>query len=168
MPATATRRNPVALLGAWFLAVAGYVGGLTLLLGAAARWVGLGILRRARFGWAALAVQGVRLGVRSVGIVVLVQLFIGVILALQMAPPLKPYGQVDAGGQHHRRGRLPRCWGRSSRPSCSAASPGRPSRPSWAPWSSAEEIEALQAIALNPVRFLVVPRVLATVVMLVC
>ena len=43
----------------------------------------------------AVAEQMIRVGVRSVGIIVLVQMFIGAILALQLAPILESYGQVE-------------------------------------------------------------------------
>jgi phospholipid/cholesterol/gamma-HCH transport system permease protein len=47
--------------------------------------------------------------------------------------------------------------GRSSARSCSRASPGRASPPRSARWSCPEEIEALEAQAISPIRFLVVP-----------
>ena len=108
-----------------------------------------------------------RVGVQSIPIVCLVLFCIGAILALQMAPILKQYGD----------GRI--TWPTSS-PSPSAAS--------WGRWSGhradricrrsiaaeigtmvvSEEIEALEAHAIDPIRFLVLPRVLATTVMMVC
>jgi phospholipid/cholesterol/gamma-HCH transport system permease protein len=47
----------------------------------------------------------------------------------------------------------------------SLAEAGRQSQPNWHDESS-EEIEALQVMAINPIRFLVVPRFLAMLVML--
>ena len=81
-------------LGARVLGLVSYVGGLVLLLGAALRLSWQGALGR-RASREATAIQMVRVGVHSVAIVSLVQLFIGVILALQMAPPLEPLGQLD-------------------------------------------------------------------------
>ena len=48
-----------------------------------------------RLGRTAVAAQAVRVGVHSIGIVVLVEFFIGAILALQLAPVLESYGQLD-------------------------------------------------------------------------
>ncbi|MHC4064678.1 MAG: ABC transporter permease, partial [Planctomycetota bacterium] len=73
-----------------------FVGGLAALLGTTARWCYRGLfvpgikLRRS-----ALAGQMVRIGTRAVPIVLLVQVFIGIILALQMAPTLASYGQLE-------------------------------------------------------------------------
>ena len=91
MSRTATRRNPVSLIGARVLGVFSYAGGMSLLLGSTAKWAFRGMFtRKVRLGRQALAAQMVRVGVYSCAIVMLVQTFIGVILALQMAPPLKP------------------------------------------------------------------------------
>ena len=74
-----------------------YVGGvLQLLLDVIAR-VRLGLTTRgARISGDALIRQAVRVGVRSIPISVLVQLFVGIILALNMAPTLASYGQIEA------------------------------------------------------------------------
>ena len=149
------------------LAGLAYAGGMTLLLGDAARWVGRSMVRRkVRFGRKALAEQMVRVGVRSSAIVLLVQLFMGVILALQMAPPLEPYGQES---------RISMIIGvagfRMLAPILTAVVlsgfAGASIAAELGTMVVAEEIEAMRAMALNPVRFLVVPRVLATTVMLV-
>ena len=81
-------------LGARVLGLVSYVGGLVLLLRAVLGSSWQGALGR-RASREAATYQMVRVGVRSVGIVSLVQLFIGVILALQMATPLEPLGQLD-------------------------------------------------------------------------
>lgn len=91
-----TRKNVIELLGGRVLSAVRYGGGMTLLLGSTLRWTVRGLLApSARRGRQSLAGQIVRIGVGSLGIVMLVQLFIGVILTLQMTPPLKPFGQVD-------------------------------------------------------------------------
>jgi phospholipid/cholesterol/gamma-HCH transport system permease protein len=86
------RRNVVESLGAAVLTVVSYLGGMSLLLQSALRAGWRGSLSR-RSARESLASQMVRVGVRSVGIVCLVQVFIGVILALQMAPPLSTWKQ---------------------------------------------------------------------------
>ncbi len=96
MAAATLVRNIVESIGAITLGGIRYAGGMSLLFGAVVRSVWEGIFTpKVRPKRKALAQQIVRLGVRSIGIVVLVQLFIGVILTLQMTPPLEPWGQVD-------------------------------------------------------------------------
>ena len=73
-----------------------FIGGAVLLVGETASWVVRSLfLREVRFGREHLFAQMVRVGVRSIPIVSLVQIFIGIILALQMAPTLRDYGQVQ-------------------------------------------------------------------------
>ena len=165
MPATANTRNVVEALGATVLAVARYAGGMLLLLGSTAAWSVRGLFtRKFRFGREALARQMIRVGVRSLGIVMLVQGFIGVILALQMAPPLGQFGQepmiasvIGVAGF--------RMLGPIITAVVLSGFAGASIAAEIGTMVVAEEIEALEAIALNPVRFLVVPRVLATFVM---
>jgi len=158
----AHRPGLLTAVGARLLAGVSYVGGMALLLGETARRAWQATVRpRGRAGKRALRVQMVRVGVRSAGIVCLVQLFIGVILALQMAPPLEPWGQVDkianiigvAGF---------RMLGPIITAVVLSGFAGASIAAELGTMVVAEEIEALEAHALNPVRFLVVPRVVAT------
>ena len=165
MNGRAGQRNFVAAMGAALLAGVCYVGGMALLLGQTAGWTWRGLFsRKVRLGRQALALQMVRVGVRSVGIVCLVQLFIGVILALQMAPALAEWGQeggianIIALAGFRMLGPIITAVVLSGFAGASIAA-------ELGTMVVAEEIEALQAHALNPVRFLVVPRVLATFVM---
>ena len=103
MSEPAGRANPIAALGARLLGGLSYLGGMALLLGETARRAWQQLARpKGRAGQRALRQQMVRVGVRSVGIVCLVQVFIGVILALQMAPPLEPWGRNVASVVHVR------------------------------------------------------------------
>lgn len=119
------------------------------------------IQRRARFGAQALAVQIVRVGTRSIGIVLLVSGCIGIILALQTAPSLKEFGQVD---------KVANLVGvavfRELGPLIAAivltGFAGASIAAELGTMKVGEEIEALEAMALNPIRFLVMPRVIAT------
>jgi len=160
-------RDRVSAIGAKVLRGFRYVGGMAYLLADVVRWVGRGVVaRKARIKGDALAVQCVRVGVRSLGIVSLVQLFIGVILALQMAPPLEPWGQVDkianiigvAGF---------RMLGPIITAVVLSGFAGASIAAELGTMVVHEEIEALQAHALNPVRFLVIPRMLATFTMMI-
>ncbi len=160
----AAQRNFVEAVGARVLGGVCYLGGITILLGRAVS-VSRATLARSS-GRDALIVQMVRVGVRSVGIVCLVQIFIGVILALQLAPPLEPWGQVEmianiigiAGF---------RMLGPILTAVVLSGFAGASIAAELGTMVVAEEIEALQAHALNPVRFLIVPRLLATFVMMI-
>ncbi|HIB01618.1 MAG TPA: ABC transporter permease [Phycisphaerales bacterium] len=119
-----------------------------------------------RFGRAATVGQIVRIGARSVGIVALVCGCIGLILAIQMEPPLSTFGQTD---------KIANIVGvavlRELGPLISAivltGFAGAAIAAELGTMVVGEEIEALEAQALNPIRFLAVPRVLATVLSLI-
>lgn len=143
------------------------LGGMAYLLGDALVWTGRGLFKPGiRIGRAALRDQMVRVGVDSIGIVVLVQMFIGCILALQLAPVLRSYGQVEqvavvvAIAIVRELGPLITAIVLSGFAGASiAAEVGA--------MVESEEIKALRAHALNPIQFLIVPRFLATTLMIV-
>jgi phospholipid/cholesterol/gamma-HCH transport system permease protein len=144
-----------------------YLGGIGYLLYDAHRWLLRGVCtRRDRVGAPAVASQMVRVGVRSIPIIVLVQTFIGIILTLQMAPTLQAYGSLDrvanivAIAMFRELGPLLSAIVLSGFAGASIAA-------EIGAMVEAEEIKALRAHALDPIRFLVLPRFLATVVMLV-
>lgn len=143
-----------------------YAGGVGYLLIDTASWTCRGLfLRGVRFGWPALVSQMVRVGVRSIPIIVLVQTFIGIILALQLQPTLEQYGSTD---------KIANIIGiamfRELGPLLSAVVlsgfAGASIAAEIGAMVESEEIKALRAHALNPIRFLVVPRTLATIIML--
>lgn len=143
-----------------------FVGGINQLVAEAARWTFRGLFtRRVKLGRTALATQMVRVGVRSIPIIILVQTFIGIILALQLAPTLASYGQLErvadvvAIAMFRELGPLISAVVLSGFAGASIAA-------ELGAMVEAEEIKALRAHALNPVHFLVVPRYLATVMML--
>jgi phospholipid/cholesterol/gamma-HCH transport system permease protein len=144
-----------------------FVGGMALLLRDVFKRLGGALLApKAKLGRASLFSQMMRVGVRSIPIVILVQTFIGIILALQMAPTLQAYGQVErtadivAIAVFRELGPLISAIVLSGFAGASIAA-------ELGAMVEGEEIKALRAVALNPVQFLVVPRVLATTVMLV-
>jgi phospholipid/cholesterol/gamma-HCH transport system permease protein len=158
----------IAATGAAVIGFASYLGGMALLLGSTLRWLAPTLLgSHGRAGRAAVATQLVRVGVRATGIVCLVQLFIGVILALQMAPPLEnPYHQsqmvasiIGVAGF--------RMLGPIITAVVLSGFAGASIAAELGTMVVAEEIEALTAHALNPVRFLVVPRVVATFIAMI-
>ncbi len=153
--------------GAMWLRIFSLIGGVSYLIQDVARWVGRSLFtRRVRFGRTALVTQLVRTGVRATGIVTLVCGCVGFILALQMEPPLADFGQSD---------KIANIIGvailRELGPLISAivlaGFAGASIAAELGTMVVGEEIEALEAHALNPIRFLVVPRVLATIIALV-
>jgi len=117
-------------------------------------------------GRESLIFQMVRVGVKAIPIVVLIQLAIGMILPLQMFPKLDEFGQAEQIATINAIAAF-----RELGPLMTAIVLGGFAGASIAAelgtMVTAEEIEALESLALSPVRFLVVPRVLATVVMMV-
>lgn len=143
------------------------IGGVAYMLGDVLVWLIQAIVfRRVRIGRTALVTQMVRVGVRSTGIVILVSGCIGFILALQMKPPLAEFGQAD---------KIANIVGvavfRELGPLIAAivltGFAGAAIAAELGTMVVGEEIEALEAHALNPIRFLVVPRVIATTLSLV-
>jgi phospholipid/cholesterol/gamma-HCH transport system permease protein len=116
----------------------------------------------ARIGRTAIVSQIVRVGVRSVGIVSLVSGCVGLILAFQLAPPLDDFGKRDLIANI-----IGVAVTRELGPLIGAivltGFAGASIAAEIGTMVVSEEVEALEAHALNPVRFLVVPRVLAAV-----
>lgn len=143
-----------------------FLGGLSYLFGQTLGWIGRSIVRKdTKFRFGAVAVQMIRVGVRSIPIIALVQVFIGIILALQLAPTLQTYGQIErvadvvAISVFRELGPLISAIVLSGFAGASIAA-------EIGSMVESEEIKALRAMALDPVHFLVVPRFVATVVML--
>lgn len=171
MTDSTAKRRPVTTgietIGGLVSAPLEFVGGLTWLLHDLLRWVLRSVFsRRIRFGKSAFISQMVRVGVRSISIVLIVSSSIGLILALQTAPSLAQFGQVD---------KVANLVGvavfRELGPLIAAivltGFAGASIAAEIGTMVVGEEIEALESMALNPVRFLVVPRVLASAISLV-
>lgn len=165
--------DPIALMRAFeawgdlWIRVFEFLGGVAGLLIDVFVWLWKSIFSKdVRFGRAATVGQLVRIGARSVGIVALVCGCIGLILAIQMEPPLSTFGQTD---------KIANIVGvavlRELGPLISAivltGFAGAAIAAELGTMVVGEEIEALEAQALNPIRFLAVPRVLATVISLI-
>ncbi|HIA72053.1 MAG TPA: ABC transporter permease [Phycisphaerales bacterium] len=153
--------------GALWMGVFEFLGGITGLLLDVFKWIYRSIFYKdIQFGRAATVGQIVRIGFRSIGIVCLVCGCIGLILAFQMEPPLATFGQTD---------KIANIVGvavlRELGPLISAivltGFAGAAIAAELGTMVVGEEIEALEAQALNPIRFLAVPRVIATVISLV-
>lgn len=117
---------------------------------------------RVRLGWAAAVSQIIRVGLRSIGIVSLVSGCIGFILAFQLSPPLDEFGQKELVANIVSVAVL-----RELGPLIAAivltGFAGASIAAEIGTMVVSEEVEALEAMALSPVRFLVVPRVIASV-----
>ena len=144
-----------------------FLGGVVGLLIDVIGWLRRSMFsKEVRLGKAATVNQIVRIGARSVGIICLVCGCIGLILAIQMEPPLATFGQTD---------KIANIVGvavlRELGPLISAivltGFAGAAIAAELGSMVVGEEIEALESQALNPIRFLAVPRVLATILSLI-
>ena len=146
-----------------------FMGGVGLLMLDTAWAVPAALIARRgrRLGWQNLWAQMNRVGVQSIPIVFLVMFCIGSILALQMAPTLDRFGvaatipNIIAVAVFRELGPLVSAVVLTGFAGASIAA-------EMGTMTVSEEIEALEAQAIAPIRFLVVPRVLATTVMMVC
>jgi phospholipid/cholesterol/gamma-HCH transport system permease protein len=120
-----------------------------------------------RLGWQNLFAQMDRVGVRSIPIVCLVLFCIGAILALQTAPILRTFGMVTEVADL-----ISVAINRELGPLVSAivltGFAGASIAAEMGTMVVSEEIEALTSEAINPIRFLVVPRLIATTIMMIC
>ncbi len=142
-------------------------GGVYYILQDVAMWIWRSLVDpRVRFGRTALLTQLVRVGAKATGIVMLVCGCVGLILALQMEPVLAEYGQTDliafiVGVS------ITRELGPLIAAIVLTGFAGAAIAAELGTMVVGEEIEALEAHALNPVRFLVVPRICATTIGLI-
>jgi len=161
--------RPLTIIGARGIRFFEFIGGLGYLLLDALVGARRALLvgRGKRMGWQNLWAQMVRVGVKSIPIVMLVLFCIGAILAFQMSPTLEQNGAVDRVADI-----ISVAVFRELGPLVSAivltGFAGASIAAEIGTMVVSEEVEALEAQAVSPIRFLVVPRVLATTVMMVC
>lgn len=157
----------LAFLGRNTLDLLRYLSGLYDLSAQAAYWTFVAPFKGRSIKWHSTIHQMVLAGVNSIPIVCLISLFIGIVLALQGAYQLQKFGAgfyvTALVGVSMTRELGPLITaiviaGRSG--SAFAAEIGT--------MKVSEEIDALEAMGLNSVRFLVVPKYLALIVMLPC
>ncbi|HSC45848.1 MAG TPA: ABC transporter permease [Candidatus Acidoferrum sp.] len=154
-------------IGAATLDRIAYVGGLARLAFFAARAVLLDLFERRRLAYGRAVHQAMAVGIGSLPILSLITFFIGTILALQSAYELRKFGALqfvaDAVAISVSRELGPLITailviGRSG--SSFAAELGT--------MKVNEEIDALETMALDPVRFLVAPKMVAMLLMMPC
>lgn len=154
----------LANLGAQGEGFLAYVGGLWYLTWETVKQGTLGLVTRPRVKTTETFVQMVRLGVRAIPIIFLVQVFVGMILAFQLAPVLGDYGQLNQVGTV-----VAIAVFRELGPLITAivltGFAGAAIAAELGTMVVGEEISALRTSAIQPVRFLVVPRVVACIIM---
>lgn len=155
-------------LGSLFLALCRGLGGFFYLLLDALYWMFVAPFRKKlKSRRQAVFEQMVRVGVRSLPIVCLVLTFVGIILALNMAGILKQFGVTDYLGNIvgvsvvKELGPLLTAIVMSGYIGAAMAA-------ELGTMQVSEEIMALETSGINPVRFLVAPRLAATMIMLPC
>lgn len=138
---------------------------MTRLAGDTLKWTFVKPLKGHKLRFHSAVEQGVRIGWNSIPIVAVIAFFVGLILAMQAAYQLKPFGatiyvaNLVAVAQTRSLGPIITAIviaGRSG--SAIAAEIGT--------MKVAEELDALRTMGLNPIGFLVVPRFLAMLIML--
>jgi len=162
--------GPLKRLGSGYYALLDLLGGITLLgldvlFGFFSVLFSRGPMKRSRLD--AIAFQMVRFGIRAVPVVMLVLLFVGMVLAFQMDYVLRSLGlrewiaKVVAIAMLRELAPLLTGVVMSGFAGASIAA-------ELGTMVVGEEILALESQALNPIQFLVMPRVVATTVMQVC
>ncbi|MEM9374346.1 MAG: ABC transporter permease [Planctomycetota bacterium] len=159
---------PFALIGRRTIRIVGHIGAVTRLFVETVRWFFRAAFgNKYRLGKSAIVSQIIRVGVQSIFIVSIVSGSVGLILALQLAPPLDEFGQRDKIANIISVAVL-----RELGPLIGAivltGFAGASIAAEIGTMVVSEEVEALEAHALNPVRFLVVPRVLASLISMTC
>lgn len=137
------------------------------LVGTVLYWTVAAPFRRQKIRWRATIEQMVAAGLRSIPIVSLIAFFVGLILGMQAAYQLKPFGAVrymaNLVGVS-----VTRELGPMLTAIIVAGRSGSAMAAEIATMKVSEEIDALWTMGLNPVPFLVVPRVVAMAIMLPC
>lgn len=155
---------PFSIVGGTLLSALDQIGQVTWLFIDGLGWVLRSLVyRKVRIGRPALVSQTLRVGVRSIFIVSLVSACVGLILALQLAPSLDQFGQRELIANIIGVAVL-----RELGPLIGAivltGFAGASIAAEIGTMVVGEEVEALEAHALDPIRFLVVPRVAASLI----
>jgi len=141
-----------------------YFGGLGYLTLDMLRHLAVGLVVRPRIKADETFFQMVRLGVRAVPIIGLVQLFVGMTLSFTLAPVLEDYGQLDQLATVIAKAVFPQL-GPLIASIVLTGFAGAAIAAELGTMVVGEEVAALRTSAIHPIRFLVVPRVIACVLM---
>jgi len=153
----------VGAQGEGFLA---YMGGLGYLALDTVKHTVAGIITRPRIKADETFYQMVRLGVRAIPIISMVQLFVGMTLAFTLAPVLENYGQLGQLATVIAKAVFPQL-GPLIAAIVLTGFAGAAIAAELGTMVVGEEVAALRTSAIHPIRFLVVPRVIACVLMTV-
>lgn len=158
-------KDPISSLGRKANSLSEHIWNVVSLLLQVIYWIIIGPFKKKAAKRESIFQQMVFVGVHSVAIVLFISLFIGVVLAMQSAYQLKQFGAVI-----YVTGLVAVSITRELGPVLTAlVIAGRVGAAITAQLGSmkvTEQIESLEVMALNPVRFLVVPRFLALLIML--
>jgi phospholipid/cholesterol/gamma-HCH transport system permease protein len=143
------------------------LGGSWRIIVSTAYWSFAPLYRKTPLNGEAIAAQMVRVGIRSVPMVCIVNVFVGMILAVSMAGPMD-----DVGLLHQVAKIVAIAVTRQLAPMMTAivmsGFVGAAMAAEIGTMTVSEEVLALEVSGINPVRFLVVPRMIAVVVMMPC
>jgi len=144
-----------------------YVGNLARLTGGAARALVIDPFRGGKIRWARSIHQAMAVGVQAIPVVSLISFFVGLILALQAAYELRRLGAL-----HLVAGTVALSMTRELGPLMTAVVVIGRSGSAFAAEIGTmkvnEEIDALETMALEPVHFLVAPKLIAMMLMMPC
>jgi phospholipid/cholesterol/gamma-HCH transport system permease protein len=161
--------GPITNLGERAIGTVSFIGQMGLLIGATFGSSPRMVIRKRgrRLAWKNLTFQLYRVGVKSIGVVMLVTFAIGVILSLQIVPILEQYGAGDQIASI-----IGIAFFRELGPLVGAivltGFAGASIAAEIGTMAVNEELKALRSHAISPVRFLVVPRVIAAMIMTTC
>ena len=153
-------RNAIEMLGRRFIEMIRYVGGISILLGETLFWIPIPPMRR-KF----IVEQMSKIGVDSIAIVSLISLFTGMVLALQSAYQMQKFSAemyiaaLVAISMTRELGPVLTALIVAGR--CGASITAEVGT-----MKVTEQIDALETLATNPIKYLVVPRFIALIIML--
>jgi len=160
-------RNALGRVGRGGRSTLEYLGGMWFLFADSMYWGTVGVAKGHKLGRRTVFEQMVRAGVKSIPITFLVIFFVGMILAFQMSRVLRTLGFVDQTADIVG---IAIVWelGPLLTAIVMAGYVGASIAAELGTMVVSEEIMALETSAIDPVRFLVLPRLLASAVMLPC
>ena len=160
-------KNPIAEIGKSFFNLAHQVKAVLSLFYDTVAWIITGPFKGKTSGWDNILYQMVFAGTQSVLIVFFVSLFTGIVIAMQSAYQLADFGAVIYIAPMVSIG-MARELGPVFTALVVTGRVGSAITAELGTMKVSEQIEALEVMALDPVRFLVVPRFLALLIMLPC
>ncbi|MFH1846598.1 MAG: ABC transporter permease [Candidatus Omnitrophota bacterium] len=160
-------KNPISMVGKKFLQLAENITGILSLFFDTIRFIVIGIFTGKTVKRASIFQQMVFSGTQSVIIVFFVSLFTGIVIAMQSAYQLKQVGALIYVAPMVSIS-MARELGPVFTALVVAGRVGSAISAELGTMKVSEQIEALETMALNPVKFLVIPRFLALVIMLPC